>query len=133
MSAEIVHANLLRDLTGGTTASKDPVQTFYFPTGTFDNLTNFLPILLALENAFIGAYLTAVHEFSEMAARIEPYEREQKDPTGKAYKRVGPGVFRASGVGDSGSGIGAPDVGARDSFDFTGKYGICGDQSVSRE
>ncbi|MGB8324411.1 MAG: hypothetical protein WCE52_15745, partial [Candidatus Acidiferrum sp.] len=64
-----------------------PVQTFYFPTGTFDNLTNFLPILLALENAFIGAYLTAVHEFSEMAARIEPYEREQKDPTGKAYKR----------------------------------------------
>jgi hypothetical protein len=87
MSAEIVHANLLRDLTGGTTASKDPVQTFYFPTGTFDNLTNFLPILLALENAFIGAYLTAVHEFSEMAARIEPYEREQKDPTGKPYKR----------------------------------------------
>jgi hypothetical protein len=87
LSAEIAHANLLRDLTGGTTATKDPVQTFYFPTGTFDNLHNFLPILLALENAFIGAYLTAVHEFSEMAAKIEPYEREQKDSTGKPYHR----------------------------------------------
>lgn len=86
LSAEIAHANLLRELTGGTTAAKDPVQTFYFPTGTFDNLTNFLPILIALENAFVGAYLTAVHEFSLMAARIEPYEAEQKDPTGKRYK-----------------------------------------------
>ena len=86
LSAEIAHANLLRELTGGTTAGKDPVQTFYFPTGTFDNLNNFLPILIALEDDFVGAYLTAVHEFSLMAARIEPYEREQKDPTGKPYK-----------------------------------------------
>ncbi len=86
LSAEIAHANLLRELTGGTIAAKDPVQTFYFPTGTFDNLTNFLPILIALEDAFIGAYLTAVHEFSLMAARIEPYDREQKDPSGKPYK-----------------------------------------------
>ncbi len=86
LSAEIVHANLLRELTGGTTPAKDPVRTFYFPTGTFNNLTNFLPVLIALEDAFIGAYLTAVHEFSLMAARIEPYEREQKDPEGKAYK-----------------------------------------------
>lgn len=58
LSAETAHANLLRELAGGTTAAKDPVQTFYFPTGTFDNLTNFLPILIALEGAFIGAYLT---------------------------------------------------------------------------
>lgn len=87
LSEEIVHANLLRDLTGGTTAANDPVQTFYFPTGIFDNLTNFLPILLALENAFIGAYLTAVHEFSLMAAKLEPFEHEQKDPSGKPYKR----------------------------------------------
>lgn len=86
LSAEIEHANLLRELTGGTSAAKDPVQTFYFPTDTFDNLNNFLPVLIALEDAFIGAYLTAVHEFSLMAARIEPFEHEQKDPTGKAYK-----------------------------------------------
>ena len=88
LSAEIAHASLLRELTGGTSAGKDAVHTFFFPTGTFDNLNNFLPILLALENAFIGAYLTAVHEFSEMAARIEPYECEQKDPSGKPYKRT---------------------------------------------
>jgi len=87
LSAEIAHANLLRTLTGGATAAKDPIQTFYFPTGTFDNLNGFLPILLALENAFIGAYLTAVHEFSLMAARIELYEHVQKDPGGKPYTK----------------------------------------------
>jgi hypothetical protein len=87
LSEEIAHANLLRELTGGATAGKDPVQTFYFPIGTFDTLANFLPILLALENAFIGAYLTAVHEFSLMAAKVEPYEHEQKDAAGKPYKR----------------------------------------------
>ena len=87
LSEEIAHANLLRELTGGTSAEKDPVQTFYFPAGTFDTLANFLPILLALENAFIGAYLTAVHEFSLMAAKVEPYEHEQKDADGKPYGR----------------------------------------------
>ena len=87
LSEEIAHANLLRELTGGTTAAKDPVQTFYFPNGTFDTLANFLPVLLALENAFIGAYLTAVHEFSLMAGKLEPYEHEQKDPSGKPYRR----------------------------------------------
>jgi hypothetical protein len=54
-----VHANLLRELTGGTTAANDPVQTFYFPTVTFNNSTNFLPVVIALEDAFIGAYLTS--------------------------------------------------------------------------
>ena len=34
LSEEIAHANLLRELTGGTTPAKDPVQTFYFPDGT---------------------------------------------------------------------------------------------------
>jgi Ferritin-like domain len=86
LSAEIAHANLLRELTGGTAAAKDPAQIFYFPTGTFESLNSFLPVLIALEDAFIGAYLTAVHEFSLMAARIEPYEHEQKDPSGQAYK-----------------------------------------------
>jgi hypothetical protein len=62
------------------------VHTFYFPTGTFENLTDFLPILLALEEAFVGAYLVAVNEFSLMAAQIEPYRKEQKDPAGKPYK-----------------------------------------------
>lgn len=88
LSEEIVHADLLRSLTGGSSPSKDPVQTFYFPTGTFDTLEKFFPILLALESAFIGAYLTAVQEFGLMAARIEPFEREQFDFAGKPYKRT---------------------------------------------
>ncbi len=45
-----------------------PVQTFYFPAGTFDTLTPFIGTLEALENAFIGAYLAAIREFARMAA-----------------------------------------------------------------
>jgi Ferritin-like domain len=69
LTQEIEHANVFRfELTGNAFgASADPVQTFYFPTGTFDNLTNFLGILDALENAFIGAYVTAIQEFSYKA------------------------------------------------------------------
>ena len=37
-------------------------QTFYYPTGTFSSLTGFLPVLLALEGAFVGAYMTGVEE-----------------------------------------------------------------------
>ncbi len=74
LSEEISHANLLRTLLGGTSAANDPVQTFYFPSGTFDVLSStsgasFLTILDALENAFIGAYLNAVRGFSYMAAQ----------------------------------------------------------------
>jgi hypothetical protein len=87
LSEEVAHANLLLELTVGTTAGKDPVQTFYFPTGTFETLQNFLPILLALENAFIGVYLTAVLVFILMAAKVEPFEREQKDSSEKPYHR----------------------------------------------
>ncbi|HLI30661.1 MAG TPA: ferritin-like domain-containing protein [Terriglobia bacterium] len=75
LSEEISHADLLRGLLAGPPgsavppASKDPVQTFYFPSGTFDTLAPFLKILEALENAFIGAYLTAVQEFALMASQ----------------------------------------------------------------
>ncbi len=88
LSEEIVHANLLRELIGGKAASGDPVQTFYFPTGTFDTLAAFFPVLLSLETAFIGAYLTAVQEFAAMAARVgdESYGI-QHDPSGKPYTR----------------------------------------------
>jgi hypothetical protein len=67
LGQELSHANLFRTyLTGSQTYSQssDPVQTFYFPAGTFDNLTNFLGILNALENAFIGAYLCLVQEMA---------------------------------------------------------------------
>jgi hypothetical protein len=70
---EFDHADLFRDLLTHTSGSSsgDPYQTFYFPAGTFDALANFLGILDALENAFIGAYLVAIQEFaykSQLAA-----------------------------------------------------------------
>jgi hypothetical protein len=49
---------LLRSLIGGL-ASGDPVEQFYFPSGTFSNLANFSATLDALVSAFIGAYMTA--------------------------------------------------------------------------
>jgi len=66
---EIEHANFFRDLLTGSAAGAtgDPYTTFYFPAGTFDTLAAFLPILNALENAFIGAYLNLVQELTYKA------------------------------------------------------------------
>lgn len=70
LSAEIAHANLLRTLLAGQSAAGDPVQTFYFPTGSFDTAPAFLKLLDTLENAFIGAYLIAVKSFASMSALL---------------------------------------------------------------
>ncbi len=70
LDQEIAHANLLRAVGNfGADASSDAYQMFYFPAGTFDSLTSFIGVLEALESAFIGAYLTAVREFSALAAQ----------------------------------------------------------------
>lgn len=69
LSEEIDHANLFRSLLGISSPAEDPVQTFYFPWGTFGTLNPFITILEALENAFIGAYLTAIQEFGDLASR----------------------------------------------------------------
>jgi hypothetical protein len=63
---EILHANYFRTLLTGTDSgfASDPYQNFYFPAGTFTNLTTFLAILNALENAFIGAYLNLIQEMA---------------------------------------------------------------------
>ncbi len=85
LSEEVSHAMLLRTLLGlkvdgsGDVAAGVP-GTFYFPTGTFDTLAGFLPIQLALETAFIGAYLTAVQEFSLMAAGANGFSATQANP-----------------------------------------------------
>ena len=68
LTEEISHADLFRSLLGIAKPSLDPVQTFYFPTGTFDTLAAFTGMLDALENAFIGAYLNAIQEFSAKSA-----------------------------------------------------------------
>lgn len=65
---EITHANLFRTLLGISSSAGDPVQTFYFPAGTFNTLAPFIGTLEALENAFIGAYLNAIREFARMSA-----------------------------------------------------------------
>jgi hypothetical protein len=82
---EVAHAQLLRSLLGlSTSGSGDAAagipQTFYYPTGTFDSLAGFLPVLIALETAFIGAYMTAVEEFSSMAAGYNGFSATQANP-----------------------------------------------------
>jgi hypothetical protein len=82
---EVAHAQLLRSLLGlptngsGDAAAGVP-QTFYYPNGTFSSLSGFLPILLALETAFIGAYMTAVEEFASMAASYNGFSATQANP-----------------------------------------------------
>lgn len=87
LTEEISHANLFRSLLGGSAASGDPVQTFYFPAGTFDTLANFTGLLNALENAFIGAYLSAIQEFSTMSVRAKRDDEgwRYRDHDGKMY------------------------------------------------
>lgn len=85
LNEEWTHGNLLRSLIGGSTFAGDPYQIFYFPAGTFDTLEGFIPILLALENAFIGAYLTAVKELSNMAVETQAGTVLQYGPDGVAY------------------------------------------------
>lgn len=70
LSEEIAHANLFRSLLGIASSASDPVQTFYFPAGTFDTLGAFTGLLDALENAFIGAYLNAIQEFAAKSAAL---------------------------------------------------------------
>ncbi len=68
LTEEIAHADLFRSLLGISGPASDPVQTFYFPAGSFDTLGAFTGLLDALENAFIGAYLNAIQEFSVKSA-----------------------------------------------------------------
>jgi hypothetical protein len=69
LTEECAHAVFFRTFLTGqpTNIAADPHQTFYFPTGTFDSLPNFLGILDALENAFIGAYMVAIQELAYKA------------------------------------------------------------------
>jgi hypothetical protein len=71
LTEEIAHADLFRSLLGIASPATDPVQTFYFPAGTFDSLGAFTGLLDALENAFIGAYLNAIQEFSVKSAHLD--------------------------------------------------------------
>lgn len=52
----------------------------FYPAGTFDSLAGFVPVLVALETAFIGAYMTAVEEFASMAAGYNGFSATQANP-----------------------------------------------------
>jgi len=82
---EVSHAQLLRSLLGLPTdgsgdAHAGVPQTFYYPSNTFASLSGFLPVLVALETAFIGAYMTAVEEFASMAAAYNGFSATQANP-----------------------------------------------------
>ncbi len=79
------HANLVRSLLGGTQSSQDPSQTFYFPAGSFDTIESFANLLAALENAFIGAYMTAIEEFAVKAAFGGATGGTYTDADGRTY------------------------------------------------
>ena len=81
---EISHANLFRSLLGIANSNADPVQTFYFPSGTFDSLAAFTGMLDALENAFIGAYLNAIQEFAVKSAAAHG-DHDWRDHDGTKY------------------------------------------------
>ncbi|WP_348265041.1 ferritin-like domain-containing protein [Telmatobacter sp. DSM 110680] len=85
LTQEIHHAGLFRSLLGMQYARYDPVQTFYFPHGTFDTLSAFTGMLNALENAFIGAYLNAIQEFAAKSANKQSGDGAYLEPADAAY------------------------------------------------
>ncbi len=86
LTEEIAHASLFRSLLGISSPSSDPVQTFYFPSGAFDTLGAFTGLLNALENAFIGAYLNAIQEFSIKSV----HARQARGGAAASYSRNDP-------------------------------------------
>lgn len=85
LTQELHHAALFRSLLGMTEGRQDPVQTFYFPAGTFDSLKAFTGILDALENAFIGAYLNAIQEFAAKSANKQAGNGAWLEPADAKY------------------------------------------------
>ncbi len=93
LAEEIAHAQLLRTLLnlktdGSADASVGVPASFYFAANTFSTLPNVLPTLIALETAFIGAYMTAVEEFASMAAGYNGFSATQTNPAGGNYTQA---------------------------------------------
>ena len=87
LTQELQHAALFRSLIGIPSPAQDPVQTFYFPAGTFDSLPAFTGLLDALENAFIGAYLNAVQEFAAKSANAHRGDGAWRERDDRAYSK----------------------------------------------
>ena len=87
LTQELQHAALFRSLLGISAPTHDPVQTFYFPAGTFDSLPAFTGLLDALENAFIGAYLNAIQEFAAKSTNAHRGDGAWRAPADHAYSK----------------------------------------------
>ena len=85
LTQELHHAALFRSLLGMSQGRQDPVQTFYFPAGTFDSLSAFTGMLDALENACIGAYLNALQEFAAKSANASSGDGAYRQAADSAY------------------------------------------------
>jgi hypothetical protein len=84
---EIQHAQLFRQLLGSDSNANDPYQTFYLDSAAFSDFNTFINTLIALEQAFIGAYLAAILEFSSLAGQGKTltFGGQQFSPATLAY------------------------------------------------
>jgi hypothetical protein len=136
---EVSHAQTLHSLLGpaasgsGDAAASVP-QTFYFPAGTFDSLSNFLPVLIAPETASIGAYMTAVEEFASMAAGFNGFSGTQPDASKAGSNLTGTDlVLRQGGCIHPGVRIRTSRPGARHPVGHSGFAQLRRDESDPRQ
>ena len=61
LSHELAHINVLTEL-----GASVPYEEFFYPPGTFEDLTTFVNTLLTLETAGVSAYIQASAEFAKM-------------------------------------------------------------------
>jgi|GEM_PF-923471 len=61
LSHEYAHIQVLTDL-----GASVPYREFFFPPGTFEDLTTYVNTLLTLETAGVSAYIQASYEFARM-------------------------------------------------------------------
>jgi len=66
LDAERYHRDQLA--TGFNAQALAGASAFYFPAGTFDNLTNYANVAILLETAFVGAYMVGAAEFAQRGA-----------------------------------------------------------------
>jgi hypothetical protein len=75
-----------------------PFTAFFYPKGMFTSAQTTLNVLVSLEDAFIGAYLVGVRNFSKRALRVTAARIMGIESDHRTLARVvGPGVAAADG------------------------------------
>lgn len=67
LQEDMAHYDLIKSASGG---APSPITTFYFPAGMFQSAKTTLDTVVALEEAFIAAYLIAVRDFTTSDNRV---------------------------------------------------------------